>query len=182
MWIFLFLEVVAKLKRSGKSMILAASLVFQIVKGECMELTSSSFKQANPIPSLYTCEGKNISPPLAWKGAPDGTKSFVIIVDDPDAPSKTWVHWVLYNIPESVHEATEGNPPEKGFQGTNDFGKTGYGGPCPPSGVHRYFFKLYALDQVLNIPHGGSKEQVEKAMEGHILDQTELVGTYAKHR
>lgn len=145
-----------------------------------LQLTSSAFIESGSIPSQYTCDGDNISPPLSWQGVPEGTKSLALIVDDPDAPSKTWVHWVVYNIPETVHEALEGQPPKKSLQGTNDFHDMGYGGPCPPSGSHRYFFKLYALRSTLTLAPGATKQQVEQAMEGHILEKTALMGVYQR--
>lgn len=145
-----------------------------------MNLTSKAFREKGAIPEKYTCDGENISPPLRWEGAPEGTKSFVLIVDDPDAPRKTWVHWILYNISATDHECAEGRVPSGAIQGVNDFGQALYGGPCPPSGVHRYFFKLYALNQTLTLSKGATKEQVEKAMAAHILGQAELIGTYSR--
>jgi len=133
-----------------------------------LELSSGAFQENGDIPSQYTCEGKNISPPLKWKGAPKGTMSFALIMDDPDAPHKTWVHWVLYNIPPAVTEILEGNVPKGSTHGINDYEKTDYRGPCPPSGKHRYFFKLYALDQKLELEEGATKEETEQAMVGHI--------------
>ncbi len=143
-------------------------------------LTSQAFKGNESIPSKYTCEGENVSPPLRWTGAPQGTKSFVLIVDDPDAPSKTWIHWVVYNIPETISESKEGSAPSGALQGVNDYRSNDYKGPCPPSGRHRYFFKIYALDQPLQLPKGATKQQVEKAMQPHILGKAELIGTYQK--
>jgi Raf kinase inhibitor-like YbhB/YbcL family protein len=154
-----------------------------------LSLTSSSFKQNGEIPSRHTCEGKDVSPSLAWTGAPPGTKSLVLIVDDPDAPDPrapkmTWVHWILYNLPPSSSGLPEGaqkaNLPEGTQEGLNDWKRTGYGGPCPPIGRHRYFFKLYALDTALQGMHQATKAQLEGAMKGHILAQAELVGTYEK--
>jgi Raf kinase inhibitor-like YbhB/YbcL family protein len=146
-------------------------------------ITSSAFSPEGNIPTQYTCDGRNISPPLAWSSAPDGTKSLALIVDDPDAPSKTWVHWVLYNISPSQGELTEGISPhalaELGARGgRNDFGKPNYGGPCPPSGTHHYHFKLYALDTTLDGDF--DKEELLKAMEGHVLEQAELIGKYGR--
>jgi Raf kinase inhibitor-like YbhB/YbcL family protein len=154
-------------------------------------LTSSAFAQGTPIPSRYTCEGDDLSPPLRWEGVPEQTRSLVLIVDDPDAPDPkapqmTWVHWVLYNIamdatgiPEGV---TSASLPSGTEEGLNDWGRTGYGGPCPPIGRHRYFHKLYALDTVLAGLHKPDKSQVEVAMSGHIIAAAELVGTYQKSR
>jgi Raf kinase inhibitor-like YbhB/YbcL family protein len=151
-------------------------------------LTSPGFANAAPIPTRYTCEGADVSAPLAWSGAPAGTKSFALIVDDPDAPDpaapqRTWVHWVVYNIPASATGLPEnaGEELPAGAQsGRNDWKRTGYGGPCPPIGRHRYFHKLYALDTVLTGLHEPTKAELTAAMEDHVLDETELVGTYKK--
>ena len=154
-----------------------------------LSLTSSAFVDHGEMPNRYTCEGKNVSPPLAWSGAPEGTESFVLIVDDPDAPDPrapktTWVHWVLYNIPAAAKELPAAVPhdalPAGTAEGLNDWKTTGYGGPCPPIGRHRYFHKLYALDTVLPDLQAPTKSKLEKAMEGHVLARTELVGTYQK--
>ncbi|WP_164927219.1 YbhB/YbcL family Raf kinase inhibitor-like protein [Chlorobaculum tepidum] len=153
------------------------------------ELTSTAFRNMGAIPALYTCEGKNISPPLTWKNIPKGTKSLVLIVDDPDAPDPaapkfTWVHWVLYNIPPGKTGFAEGagnHPAETEMQeGFNSWNRGGYGGPCPPIGTHRYFFKLYALDTVIDDLLSPLKADVEAAMQGHILGETVLIGTYKK--
>lgn len=156
-----------------------------IMAAAAFALTSSAFLDGQAIPALYTCEGKDLSPPLAWTNPPAGTQSLALIADDPDAPGKTWVHWVLYNLPASRRELEEGFPAspelEDGIrQGMTDFGRTGYGGPCPPSGVHRYFFKLYALDAVLSLKPSAAKRQLESAMEGHVLGQAQLMGTYRR--
>ncbi|MFW5769729.1 MAG: YbhB/YbcL family Raf kinase inhibitor-like protein [Spirochaetota bacterium] len=150
-----------------------------------MEITSTEFREGEPIPSKYSCDGQDISPPLAWKDIPEGTKSLALIADDPDAPGKTWVHWVVYDIPPTVNGFSESvaaseNLEGGGTQGVNDFKRIGYGGPCPPSGEHRYYFKLYALDRVLNESPGLSKQKLEQLMEGKILDQCSLMGTYAR--
>ncbi|MBI1397545.1 MAG: YbhB/YbcL family Raf kinase inhibitor-like protein [Betaproteobacteria bacterium] len=152
-------------------------------------LTSGAFAPGGAIPSRYTCEGANVSPPLHWSGAPAGTRSFVFILDDPDAPDPaaprmTWVHWVLYNIPAATDHLPEAvgssRLPAGTLEGTNDFRTSHYGGPCPPIGRHRYFHKLYALDTELpNLGHP-DKSEVLKAMKGHVLAETELVGTYRK--
>jgi hypothetical protein len=156
-----------------------------------LTITSNSFAPDGAIPSLYTCEGKDISPPLAWSGAPAATKSFALIVDDPDAPDPaapktTWVHWVLYDIPPAASglpEAVQASALPPGTrEGVNDWGRTGYGGPCPPVGRHRYFHKLYALDTVLPDLKRPNKTALEKAMQGHILAQAVLIGTYQKLR
>ena len=150
-----------------------------------MKITSSAFSQGEPIPSLYTCKGRDISPPLQWTEVPEGTESFVLILDDPDAPMGTWVHWVYCNIPGSVRELPEGvvknvNPDSGGIQGMTSFGRPGYGGPCPPSGTHRYFFKLYALDVVISPGGNAGKGEVLKSMKGYVLAETELMGTFRK--
>jgi len=155
----------------------------QIKGEENMKITSSGFENEGMIPDKYTCDGENISPPLEWNNPPDDTKSFALICDDPDAPMGTWVHWVVYDIPASISKLQENTPPEKrlvngGKQGTNDFHKIGYGGPCPPSGVHRYFFKLYALDDYVDLEPGATKEQLLRAMKGHILLEEKLMGKY----
>jgi Raf kinase inhibitor-like YbhB/YbcL family protein len=155
-----------------------------------MQLRSSAFVAGGQIPSRYTCEGDDISPPLAWSGAPDGTRTFALIVDDPDAPDPkapkmTWVHWVLYDIPSevtSLAEGASGRLPPGIREGRNDWKRTGYGGPCPPVGRHRYFHKLYALDAELPDLREPTKAKLEAAMEGHILAKVELVGTYQKSR
>lgn len=146
-----------------------------------MKLTSKAFQEGGMIPAQYTCTGANISPPLAWEGVPEKTKSLALIVDDPDAPGKVWVHWVAFNIPANVKEMPENVPAQEninggGKQGTNDFKKVGYGGPCPPSGTHRYYFKLYALDTDLNLDSTTTKDQLLKAMEGHVLGEGQLMG------
>jgi Raf kinase inhibitor-like YbhB/YbcL family protein len=154
-----------------------------------LSLTSPAFIHEQSIPGNYTCEGDNQSPPLQWSGLPDATQSLALIVDDPDAPDpaapkRTWVHWLLYNLPISTSELETGikssHLPQGALEGVNDWQRTGYGGPCPPIGRHRYFFKLYALDTLLPDLHKPTKEALLKAMEGHVLAQTELMGTYRK--
>ena len=150
-----------------------------------MELTSSAFQEGKSIPSLYSCDGKDISPPLSWSGAPEGTKCFALIADDPDAPRGTWVHWVLWNLPATATELKEALPtlphlPSGVIQSKNDSGESGYGGPCPPSGVHRYFFKLYALNAKLSLKSGATKSELEAAMKGHVLTQATLMGVYSR--
>ena len=155
------------------------------VGGKKMEIkvTSSAFEEGGLIPAKYTCDGADISPPLNWDAVPEATKSIVLISDDPDAPMGTWVHWVLFNLPADTRELAENIPPDETLpngarQGVSDFGRIGYGGPCPPGGTHRYFFKLYALDADLDLPAGAAKRQLLKAMEGHILAQGQLIGKY----
>lgn len=154
-----------------------------------LTLTSSAFAHNGPIPRRCTCQGEDVSVPLAWSGAPAGTRSFTLIVDDPDAPDPkaprmTWVHWVLYNIPATASALKEGikanELPEGTRQGLNDWKRTGYGGPCPPIGRHRYFHKLYALDTVLTDLEQPTKADLEQAMKGHVLEKAELIGTYQK--
>jgi Raf kinase inhibitor-like YbhB/YbcL family protein len=154
-----------------------------------LTITSSAFSHNGEIPKRYTCDGDDVSPDLAWSGVPEGTESLVLIVDDPDAPDPaapqmTWVHWVLYNIPPDATALSEAVAPTALPAGTreglNDWKRTGYGGPCPPIGRHRYFHKLYALDAVLPDLGRPSKAKLEKAMEGHILEQAELIGTYKR--
>ncbi len=143
-------------------------------------ITSMAFKEGEKIPRLYTCDDQDISLPLAWTNVPTGTVSLALIMDDPDAPSGTWVHWVLFNLPANTTSLAQGKE-GGGTQGKNDFNRLGYGGPCPPRGsTHRYYIKLYALDQVLGIKAGVSKAQVEKAMQGHILAQGQLMGRYGR--
>ncbi|MGQ9541449.1 MAG: YbhB/YbcL family Raf kinase inhibitor-like protein [Armatimonadota bacterium] len=150
-----------------------------------IRLTSTAFTDGGTIPQKYTCDGADVSPPLAWDNVPEGTKSFALICDDPDAPVGTWVHWVLFHLPADTRNLPEAVPPDKELpngarQGTNDFRKIGYGGPCPPSGTHRYYFKLYALDTLLDLPAGISKAQLLKAMEGHVLAEGQLMGRYSR--
>jgi Raf kinase inhibitor-like YbhB/YbcL family protein len=150
-----------------------------------MEITSTAFAEEGMIPRRFTCDGEDISPPLSWKGVPEGTKSLALIADDPDAPRKTWVHWVVFNLPAGSSGLPENVPPEKtlaggGRQGTSDFGRIGYGGPCPPSGTHRYFFKLYALDAELGLAPGVTREELLQAMAGHVLAEAHLMGRYRR--
>jgi Raf kinase inhibitor-like YbhB/YbcL family protein len=151
-----------------------------------MQLTSTAFAEGAPIPAKYTCDGKNISPPLKWSGVPAGAKALVFIADDPDAPFGTWVHWVLYDLPATVSELTEDVAKSQyvggvAKQGLNDFQHLGYGGPCPPHGKpHRYFFKLYALDAPFDLKPGLTKKDIERAMEKRVLAQAQLMGTYKR--
>ena len=151
-----------------------------------LKLTAAAFAEGGTIPKQFTCDSTDLSPALAWTGAPENTKSFSLIADDPDAPAGTWVHWVLYDLPPDAKSLGEGVPkdeqlPNGARQGRNDFRRIGYGGPCPPpGGAHRYFFKLYALDAKLNLKAGATKAEVEKAMSGHILAQASLMGRYKR--
>ena len=150
-----------------------------------IKLTSAAFKEGQPIPRAYTCDGINVSPPLEWSGVPKPAKTLSVVCDDPDAPGGTWVHWVLYNLPAENIGLVENLPAAEnlkvgGFQGKNDFEKIGYGGPCPPSGTHRYFFRVYALDSDVPLKAGATKADLIKAMEGHIVLQGQLMGTYRR--
>ncbi len=143
-------------------------------------LTSPAFPGNGLIPKEYTCDGADRNPPLGIRNVPPRTESLALIVDDPDAPRGTWVHWVVWNIARGTTEIAEASVPAGAVQGTNDFGRRSYGGPCPPSGTHRYFFKLYALDNSPALPAGATKKQLEEAMQGHILGSAELVGLYRR--
>jgi len=150
-----------------------------------MKLSSLAFNDGDMIPEKHTCDGVDISPPLKWELVTQNAKSIALICDDPDAPVSTWVHWVYYDIPADINGLLENMPAQKnpdigGKQGTNDFGKTGYGGPCPPGGTHRYYFKIYALDALLNLSAGAEKKQLLEAMEGHIIDQAQLMEKYKR--
>lgn len=147
-----------------------------------MNITSRVFENGKTIPSKYTCDGPDISPSLSWNDIPNNTKSFVLIVDDPDAPHGTWDHWILFNIPSDVRALSENISvlPESTRQGKNSWGKTGYGGPCPPFGVHRYFFKLYALDDVLTLDDGSTKTEIMSAMKNHVIAEASLLGKYER--
>jgi len=149
-----------------------------------LQISSTAFSAGETMPKKFTCDGPDVSPKLAWTEPPAKTQSFALIMDDPDAPVGIWVHWVLYDLPANARELPEGvtrqeQLPNGARQGRNDFGKIGYGGPCPPPGKpHRYFFKLYALDGKLDVKAGATKAEVERAMKGHILAQAELIGKY----
>jgi hypothetical protein len=143
------------------------------------KVTSRVFAQGGKIPNRYTCDGANVSPPLRIENVPKTTRSLVLIVDDPDAPGRTWTHWLLWNIDPKVSEIWEDSPPQNAVQGTSDFGNEKYGGPCPPSGSHRYYFKAYALDIILYLPSSTKKAALEKAMAGHIVAEGSLMGTYS---
>lgn len=152
-----------------------------------LKVWSKAFDYGDKIPSRFTCDGEDISPDLAWSGAPGGTQSYAVIADDPDAPNGMWVHWVIYNIPLPVTNLPPALPRKEmlangELQGQTDFGRVGYGGPCPPSGTHRYFFKVYALDSMLDFKPGASKAEIELAMEGHVLAQGELMGKYQRKK
>jgi len=148
------------------------------------QLTSSAFPEGGNIPIIHTCDGANVSPPLTWSGEPEGVKSFALIVEDPDAPSRTWTHWLLYDIPAEVHQLEQGFQPGRlGMSGSNDFGKLGYGGPCPPKGhgPHRYFFRLFALNvPSLGLRDGENHVGVELAIRGHVLGEAQCMGRYER--
>lgn len=144
-----------------------------------MQIRSTAFDNNQQIPSKYTCDAEDASPPLHISEVPEGAKSLALIVDDPDAPAKAWVHWLAWNIDPGTSEIEEGTAPS-GVEGTTDFGRTGWGGPCPPSGTHRYFFKLYALDIELDLTSSATKTDLEEAMKGHIIDKGELIGLYKR--
>jgi len=159
-------------------------------KTMALAISSKAFASGGPIPARHTCDGEDVSPELSWTEPPAGTRSFVLIVDDPDAPMGTWVHWVLYDLPAETRSLPEGLPkketldkPAGAKQGRNDFGRIGWGGPCPPAGKpHRYFFRLYALDRSLGLAAGATRPEVDRAMAGHVLAQAETYGTYARKR
>lgn len=151
-----------------------------------MQLKAAALKPGADIPEQFTCDGSNISPALSWTTPPEGTQSFALIMEDPDAPGRTWVHWVLYGLPATDRELPEGVAPKGTLpsgarQGRNDFGKTGYGGPCPPPGpAHRYYFRLYALDTELQLRAGATRAQVDRSVRGHVLASAELMGQYRR--
>ena len=149
--------------------------------GAKMKITSSAFQEGAEIPSKFTCDGADTSPPLQIADIPSEAKSLALIVDDPDAPSGLFTHWLVWNIPPQTSSVREGSAP-KGVQGTNDFGKSGYGGPCPPSGTHRYYFKVFALDRELDLPFGAKRGQLDAAMKGHVVAQGDLIGRYSRQK
>ncbi|HEU0208119.1 MAG TPA: YbhB/YbcL family Raf kinase inhibitor-like protein [Candidatus Udaeobacter sp.] len=146
-----------------------------------MTIRSPAFHQGGDIPSKFTCDGGDMSPPLEISDVPPEAKSLILIVDDPDAPSGLFTHWLIWNIPPQTHSVVEGSAPQ-GAEGTNDFGKSGYGSPCPPSGAHRYYFKVFALDRKLTLSPGARRRPLEAAMKGHIIAQGELMGHYARRK
>lgn len=151
-----------------------------VILANNMQIISPAFEHNAKIPSKYTCDGDDISPPLAISGVPEGAKSLVLISDDPDAPAGTWVHWTVWNIDPTTSKIPENSVPQAGIEGYTNFGKPGYGGPCPPFGEHRYFFKLYALDKTLDLDASAKKKDIEKKMERYILDKAELIGLYKR--
>jgi Raf kinase inhibitor-like YbhB/YbcL family protein len=145
-----------------------------------MKIESPAFENNQSIPSKYTCDGENVNPPLKISQMPKEAKSLVLVFDDPDAPAGTWVHWTIWNIDPQTEEIAEASVPQNAVEGKTSFGRPGYGGPCPPSGTHRYFFKLYALDTVLNLDSSAKIKDIESAMEGHVLARAELMGLYKR--
>lgn len=165
---------------AGVSAILLAAIA-SATGGAKMKITSSAFQEGGNIPSKFSCDGANTSPPLQISDVPAEAKSLVLIVDDPDAPSRLFTHWAVWNISPQTSTIAEGSVP-KGVQGTNDFGKSGYGGPCPPSGTHRYYFKIFALDRELDLPSGAKRGQLDAAIKVHVIAQGELMGRYARKK
>ena len=145
-----------------------------------LKVTSSAFPDGGKIPKQYTCDNSDVNPPLRIENLPKAVKSLVLIVDDPDAPGRTWTHWLVWNIDPKATEIREASVPQNAVQGTSDFGSAQYGGPCPPSGTHRYYFKVYALGTTLSLPSSAKKATVEKAMAGHIIAKGSLMGTYSR--
>jgi Raf kinase inhibitor-like YbhB/YbcL family protein len=169
----------------GRRVALAARGGEAYMAEKSLKIESAAFTEGGMIPERYTCDGADVSPPLSWTSVPSGTGSLALVADDPDAPGKTWVHWVLFDLPPDSGGLPENVPSEKtpaagGKQGRNDFGRIGYGGPCPPGGTHRYFFKVYALDRRLDLEPGASKQDLVRAMEGHVLAEGQLMGKYRR--
>jgi Raf kinase inhibitor-like YbhB/YbcL family protein len=159
-----------------------ALAIVSFASGEAkMKITSSAFQEGGNIPSKFTCDGGDTSPPLQIAEVPSGAKSLALVVDDPDAPSGLFTHWMVWNISPQNNTIAEGSTP-KGVHGRNDFGKSGYGGPCPPSGTHRYYFKIFALDRELELPAGAKRSQLDAAMKGHVIGQGELMARYSRKK
>ena len=165
----------------GAAAILLPAIASFAAGGATMKITSSAFHEGANIPSKFTCDGSDTSPPLQIAGVPSGAKSLVLIVDDPDAPGGLFTHWLVWNIPPQTNSIAEGSAP-KGVQGANDFGKSGYRGPCPPPGTHRYSFRIFALDRELELGSGAKRSQVDAAMKGHVIAEGELIGRYARKK
>jgi Raf kinase inhibitor-like YbhB/YbcL family protein len=164
---------------AGALAIALVALASLAAGGAKMKITSSAFQEGGNIPSKFTCDGGDRSPPLQIAEIPSSAKSLALIVDDPDAPSGLFTHWIVWNISPQTNGIAEGSAP-KGVQGTSDFGKSGYGGPCPPSGTHRYYFKVFALDRELNLPSDSKRNQLDAAIKGHVVAQGELMGRYSR--
>ena len=170
-----------KLITSGAAAILLAAIASFAAENERIKITSSAFQDGGNIPSKFTCDGFDTSPSLQITGVPSEAKSLVLIADDPDAPGGLFTHWLAWNIPPQTDSISEGSAP-KGMHGTNDFGKSGYKGPCPPAGTHRYSFKIFALDRELDLRSGANRQQVDTAMKGHVIVKGELVGRYTRNK
>ena len=166
---------------AGAWAIFLAAIASFAAGGAKMKITSSAFQEGTNIPSKFSCDGADTSPPLQISDVPSAAKSLVLIVDDPDPPSGLFTHWTVWNIPPQTSSIAEGSTPN-GVQGTSDFGKSGYGGPCPPSGTHRYYFKIFALDRELDLPSGAKRGQLDAAMKGHVIAQGELMGRYSRKK
>jgi Raf kinase inhibitor-like YbhB/YbcL family protein len=166
---------------AGLLAIALVAIVSFAAGGAKMKITSSAFQEGGNIPSKFTCDGGDTSPPLQITDVPSGAKNLVLIVDDPDAPNGLFTHWVVWNISPQTNTIAEGTAP-KGVYGTNDFGKSGYGGPCPPSGTHRYYYKIFALDRELDLPAGTKRSQLDSEMKGHVVAQGELMGRYSRKK
>lgn len=166
---------------AGASVLLLGTIILFAAGGGNIRITSSAFQEGGNIPPKFTCDGGNTSPALQISDVPSATKSLVLIVDDPDAPGGVFTHWAVWNISPQTGTIAEGSTP-KGVHGTNDFGKSGYGPPCPPSGTHRYFFKVFAVDRQLDLPAGAKRGQLDAAMKGHVIAQGELMGRYSRKK
>ena len=166
----------------GASAIAFAAIASFAAGGAKMKVTSSAFQEGGNIPSKFTCDGADLNPALRLEGAPAEAKSLLLIVDDPDAPVGLFTHWLVWNIDPKTSEIAESSAPGGAVQGTNDFPKKGYGGPCPPSGTHRYYFKIFALDQTLDLKPGAKRAEVDTAMRGHVIAQGELMGRYSRKK
>ena len=166
---------------SGAVAMLFVAIASLAAGGSRMTIASPAFQQGGEIPAKFTCDGSNTSPPLQITGVPAEAKTLVLIADDPDAPGGLFTHWLVWNIPARTNSIAEGTPP-KGAHGTNDFGKSGYGAPCPPSGAHRYYFRILALDRELALPSGAKRSQLDAAMKDHVIAQGELIGRYARKK
>ncbi|MDD2319911.1 MAG: YbhB/YbcL family Raf kinase inhibitor-like protein [Geobacteraceae bacterium] len=165
---------------AGYLLMPGAGMGKELKKMTSLTITCQAFNHGEAIPTRFTCDGKDLNPALEWSAPPTGTRSLALIMDDPDAPVGNWVHWVVWNIPPDTRRIEEHSVPDGAVQGLNGWKRNAYGGPCPPSGSHRYFFKLHALDTILELPESATKADLEKAMNGHILAQGELMGTYRR--
>ena len=166
---------------TGAAVAIIFVAIASFAAGATLKITSSAFHEGGNIPSKFTCDESDTSPPLQITGIPSNAKTLALIADDPDAPGGLFTHWLVWNIPAQTNSIAEGSAP-KGVHGTNDFGKSGYGGPCPPSGTHRYYFKIFALDRQLDLPSGAKRGQLDAAMKGHVIAQGELMGRYSRKK